>query len=159
MIVWQCLGLPPKVAEILTSILQGTEYLLKTGHGLAKRTYITYILNKTLGIGQGSGGGPSIWTSILDTILWPVSEKYNSFILETHTKQIITHLGDTYVDDTPQITISHPKYHPQNFNNTQESISSLITKGLQTLLNKTELIDAHKPSSQRQQTQELPDQK
>ena len=49
-------------------------------------------------------------------------------MLETPTKQIITYLEHTYVDDTSQITTNHSKGHPQNFDNLQESISFLITK-------------------------------
>ena len=118
----------PKAAEILIFIIQGTKYLLKTDHGLNKRTCSITNLHIISLIGQESGGGPSIWTIILDTILWSVSKKYNNFILEIPTKQIITYLGDSYVDNTFQVITNHPKYHPQNFKNIQESISMFINK-------------------------------
>ena len=104
MIACQRLGLPPKAAEMLTKILHGTRYLLKTGHGNASKTYSTTLLYRILGVGQGSGSAPSIWTAILDVILWSVTEKYNSFIIKTPTHQVINRLGDAFVDDTAQLT-------------------------------------------------------
>lgn len=114
MIACQCLGLPPKAADMLTNILQVIEYLLKTGHILEKKTYGTTSSHRILGGGQRSGSAPSIWTAILDTICWSVSEKYDSFIIKTPTKEIITRLGDAYIDDTTKITTNSSKYHPQN---------------------------------------------
>lgn len=35
------------------------------------------------------------------------------------------------MDNTSQIITNHPKYHPQNFDKLQESISSLISKATQ----------------------------
>ena len=76
-------------------------------------TYGATSSHRILGIGQGSGGRPSIWTAILDRILWLVSEKYESFIIETPQKDIITQLVDAYIDYASQITTNHPKYHSQ----------------------------------------------
>ena len=131
MIACQRLGLTPKAAEMLTKILQGTKYLLKTGHGQAKTTYGTTNLYRILGIGQGSGGASCAWTSLLDTILWSVSEKYDSLIIESPVKELIKRLGDAFVDDTSQMTTNDPKHHPEDFTKTAELLEHLIIKTTQ----------------------------
>ena len=100
MIACRRLGLTKEAAEMLTKALQRTKYLLRTGHGTAAQAYQSTPSNRILGVGQGSGSAPSIWNAILDTILWSVSDKHNSFVLETPIKKIIKRLGDAFVDDT-----------------------------------------------------------
>ena len=115
---------------MLTKILHGTQYLLKTGHGNATKTYSTTLLYRILGVGQGSGSAPSIWTAILDVILWSVTEKYDSFIIKTPTQQIIKRLGDAFVDDTAQITtpdLTHNSQHPKHIRST---LCHLIQKAI-----------------------------
>ena len=85
----QRLGLPKKAAKMITTVLQKTKYLLKTAHGIAQTTYQSTLLHRILGVGQGSGSASCIWNTLLDTILWSVSDKYDSLILETPTKQLI----------------------------------------------------------------------
>ena len=68
MISCHILGLPKKVGEMITTILKNTAYLIKTGHGTAARKYQTTTLYRILGVGQGTGSAPCIWTTILDTI-------------------------------------------------------------------------------------------
>ena len=83
MIACQRLGLTKEAAKMLTTILQRTEYLLSTGNGTAEQTNKTTSNCRILGVGQGSGSAPSIWNAILDTILWSITDKHYSFILET----------------------------------------------------------------------------
>ena len=128
MIACQQLGLPPKAAEMLTKILYGTRYLLKTGHGNATKTYSTTLLYRILGVGQGSGSAPSIWTAILDVILWSVTEKYDSFIIKTPTQQVIKRLGDAFVDDTAQITTPDLSHNSQHSKYIRSTLCHLIQK-------------------------------
>lgn len=88
---------PQKAVEMLTNVLDGTEYVLKKGNGFANRTYDTTSTHRIFSIGQGSGNTPNIWTSILDTIIYLVSEKYESFVIETSTKQIINCAWETHM--------------------------------------------------------------
>ena len=128
MIACQRLRLPPKAAEMLTKVLHETRYLLKTGHGNATKTYSTTLLYQILGVGQGSGSAPSIWTAILDVILWSGIEKYDSFIIKTPTQQIINRLGDAFVDNTAQITTPDLSQNSQHSKHIRSIICHLIQK-------------------------------
>ena len=108
MIACQRLGLPKKSAEMITIVLKNTAYLIKTGHGPGARKYQTTALYRILGVGQGTGSAPCIWTTILDTILWSVSMKYASFIITSPTNTVIKRLGDAFVDDTSLMTTNSP---------------------------------------------------
>ena len=69
MIACRRLGLPDKVAEMITTVLKNTAYLIKTGHEPTAIKYQTTALYRILGVGQGTGSIPCIWTTFLDTIL------------------------------------------------------------------------------------------
>ena len=99
-----------------TTVLKNTAYLIKTGHGTAARKYQTTTLYRILGIGQGTGSAPCIWTTILDTILWSVSKKYASFIITSPTNTILQRLCDAFVDNTALMTTNNPTTYQKNPN-------------------------------------------
>ena len=108
MIACRRFGLPEKAAEMITTVLKNTAYLIKTGLGPTVRTYQTAALYRILGVDQGTGSVLCIWTTILDTILWSVSKKYASFIITSPTNSIIQRVGDAYVDNTSLMTTNSP---------------------------------------------------
>ena len=123
------LGLPKKAAEMIITVLKNTAYLIKTGHGPAARKYQTTALYRILGVGQGTGSAPCIWTTILDTILWSVSVKYASFIITSPTNTVIQRLGDTFVNDTSLMTTNSPTTTQKNPNNKRnKNIKKIIKK-------------------------------
>ena len=84
---------------MLTIILNNTIYKIKTGHGISAKQYLSDQLHRILGVGQGSCAAPSIWTAVLDTILWLVAEKYVAFQMTSPTGQHKERLGYAFVDN------------------------------------------------------------
>ena len=79
------MGFPSSPSQMLTKVLQQTIYKLKTGHGLSKDSYFSTLLRRILGIGQGPGSSPCIWTCVLDPIMVSVLKKNHLF---PHTKPL-----------------------------------------------------------------------
>ena len=51
-------------------------------------------MRRILGTGQGSGASPCIWISILDITLWPMTQIFQCFYLESQSGTKVKRLGD-----------------------------------------------------------------
>ena len=76
------LGLPASAAKMLAIVLNNTVFYLRTGHGVSAKTYYSTELRWILGMGQGSGASPCIWTAILDTTIWSIAQKHHLFSIQ-----------------------------------------------------------------------------
>ena len=77
------IGLPASAAKNLAIVLNNTVFYLCTGHGVSAKTYCSTEIRRILGTGQGSGTSQCIWTAILDTILWSITQKYHLFSVQS----------------------------------------------------------------------------
>ena len=108
MLCYRRLSLPKNAAKMLTLILNNTIYKIKTGHGVAARTYLLTVLCRIFGVGEGRCAASAICTAILNTIIWSVSAKYTAMEITSPIEKKTYRLVDAYVDDTVLIeTSSH----------------------------------------------------
>jgi hypothetical protein len=132
-----CLGMRRKVTRMQATALALMTYFIKTMHGISDASYRSSKLYQLFGTGQGSGGSPSIWLSIMVVLLqtlWVMAHMAMSFA-DPWGDIMHEHNANSYVDDTStsimDATMDEPLPLPDMFANMQDVAQKFGTNPLQ----------------------------
>jgi hypothetical protein len=101
LLILRRLGLPRSVVNSLAQIREEITHVIRTQYGISDEGYTNDVLNFLYGPGQGATLGPFLWLLcfiIIATNIKSSSPRMHHKSLDNSTS--VTHLGDSFVDDT-----------------------------------------------------------
>jgi len=106
----QRVGISPQIVKTMFETIQQCEHKIRTAYGDSTSTYGPYYKKKykhpIMGVGQGNGAGPQIW-SLISAVLFLAMrlEGFSTKFVSKLTKEFIDIVGYMYVDDMDLIQI------------------------------------------------------